>query len=77
MTRRDEGSEHGDKVPNFTPAKREAQDRPKGRMAESPVDDQHVDAPKHADNAHRHGSDVDRDRRDLLEGRGQSSKTEE
>jgi hypothetical protein len=39
-------------------AKREAQDRPKGRRgsgnAQSPVDAQHVDAPKQRDNARGH-----------------------
>jgi len=53
MTRPDEGGKD-DLVPNYTPAKREAQDRRKGRMAESPVDDEHVDAPKQQDNARGH-----------------------
>lgn len=39
-------------------AKREAQDRPKGRAghgnAQSPVDSQHADAPKQRDNARGH-----------------------
>jgi len=67
MAKEDEGAKHGDLVPNSTPAKREAQDRPKGRMAQSPVDVQHTDAPGHADSAHRQHGDVDHDRRDLLE----------
>jgi len=78
MAKEDEGAKKGDLLPNFTPAKREAQDRPKGRMAESPVDDQHVDAPKHASNAQRHRGDLDRDRRDLLEERpSRDSETKE
>ena len=66
MVKPDEGGKD-DLIPNFTPAKREAQDRPKGRMAQSPVDDEHVDAPKHAHNARGHRSDADHESRELAE----------
>ena len=41
-------------------SKREAQDRPAGGQAQSPVDSMHVDAPKKQDNArgHRHQEDL-------------------
>lgn len=68
MAKQDEGGKD-DLIPNFTPAKREAQDRPKGRMAESPVDDEHVDAPRQRRGARGHRSDVDHDRRELIENR--------
>ena len=68
MAKQDQGGKD-DLIPNYRPGKREAQDRAKGRMAESPVDDVHVDAPKQTHDARTHRSDADHERRELVEGK--------
>ena len=51
------GSKRNDSDDAEVPAelsKREAQERPKGAQAQSPVDSMHVDAPKKQDNTRGH-----------------------